>query len=267
MPLWQMHLSALIALPRLKIAAGSLQCRAVIFGLAALLFLAVPSLSRAQGVITTVAGTTWIFRGDGGPAIDAPLGRVGGVAVDSSGNLFVADTGNNLVVKVSSTGVLTVVAGNGFYDFSGDGGRAISASLGEPNDVALDDDGNLYIADSGNSRIRLVSPDGIITTVVGNGDFDFSGDGGPATSATLNFPKGVAVNSAGNIYIADTGNHRVRKVSSNGIITTVAGDGFTDSFGNGRFAGRRGPSQQRLAQFSRGHGGRCGRQPLHRRHR
>ena len=137
MPLWQTHLSALITLPRLKIAGGSLLCRAVIFGLITLLCLAVPSLSRAQGVISTAAGTTWSFFGDDGPAILASLDGPTSVAVDAAGNIFIADRNNNLVRKVGADGIITTVAGNGDFSFAGDGGPATAASL-DPQGVAVD---------------------------------------------------------------------------------------------------------------------------------
>lgn len=186
----------------------------------------------AQGIITTVAGSgTFVFTGNGGPATDAPLGNVSGVAVDSAGNVYATDRGNHLVVRIAPTGILTVVAGNGKAGFSGDGGPATSASLNLPVGVAVDLAGNVFIADGGSSfgdggeRIRRVATDGAISTVAGNGSPGFSGDGGPATAAQLNRVQGVAVDSAGNLYIADTGNNRVRKVTPDGIITTVAGDG------------------------------------------
>ena len=202
--------------------------------------LLVPACS-AQGIITTVAGSTWIFRGDGGPAVNAPLGGVAGVAVDSAGNVFAADSGNCLVVKVSPAGTLKVVAGNGVQGFSGDGGPATAASLGYPSGVAVDAAGNIYVADTSNYRIRKVSPAGVITTVAGNGDYGFSGDGGPATGASLRNPGGVAVDAAGNIYVADTYNHRIRKVGPAAIITTVGGSGATGAIGGG-FSGDNGPA-------------------------
>jgi len=185
-------------------------------------------------VINTVAGTNWFFPTSSVPALSAPLGPVAGVAVDAQGNVYAADSGNNIVIRISLDGVLTIVAGNGLQGYSGDGGPATSASLCQPAAVAVDSAGNLYIADTENNRIRKVSG-GTITTVAGNGAYGFSGDGGPATSASLNYPPGVVVDSVGNLYIADSGNNRIRKVSG-GTITTVAGDGVD------RFSGDGGPA-------------------------
>src|ERR1039458_9040432 len=163
-------------------------------------------------VITTVAGSAWLFPTSSIPALGAPLGQSTGSAVDAQGNVYAADDSNHIVVRISPNGVLTVVAGNGTGGFSGDGGPATSASLAYPGGVAVDSAGNLYIADTLNHRIRKVSG-GTITTVAGNGDTDFTGDGGPATSASLDAPSGVDVDSVGNLYIADTSNSRIRKVS------------------------------------------------------
>jgi uncharacterized protein (TIGR03437 family) len=186
----------------------------------------------SNGVIATVAGGGASL-GDNGPATSAQLALPYGIAVDSGGNLYVADWGNNRIRKVSN-GVITTVAGNGTRGFSGDNGLATAAQLANPQGIAVDSAGNLYIADFGNASIRKVS-DGIITTVAGNGTPGFSGDNGPATSAQLYLPYGVAVDSAGNLYIGDSGNNRVRKVS-NGVIATVAGNG---TFG---FSGDNGPA-------------------------
>jgi sugar lactone lactonase YvrE len=166
-----------------------------------------------DGIITKVAGngrSTFYgtFSGDGGPAVSAQLAYPTGVAVDAAGNLFIAESGR--IRKVSSSGIISTVAGNGVSGFSGDGGPATSAQLNMPEGVAVDGAGNLFIADVDNSRIRLVSADGTITTAAGNGTWGFSGDGGPATSAALSFPEGVAVDRAGNVYIADGENHAVR---------------------------------------------------------
>jgi hypothetical protein len=141
-------------------------------------------------------------------------------------HLYIADTLNNRIRKVSSIGAITTVAGTGVEGFSGDGGAATAARIAQPDSVALDSAGNLYIADTYNHRIRKVDvATGIITTIAGNGTGDFSGDGGLATSASLRYPSGVAVDSAGLIYIADTYNSRIRRISRSGIITTIAGNG------------------------------------------
>ncbi len=190
------------------------------------------------GIITTVAGNgvpgSIIVSGDGGPATAASIGYPYGVAVDSQGNLFIADSGNR-IRKVSPAGIITTVAGsvNGTQGFSGDGGPATAATFYSPSGVAVDSQGNLFIADIGNNRIRKVSPAGIITTVAGRGGSGFSGDGGPATAARLNVPSGVAVDSQGNLFIADFSNSRIRKVSPAGIITTVAGNGARVFGGDG----------------------------------
>jgi trimeric autotransporter adhesin len=192
------------------------------------LFLSLAVASSVFGqsyTITTFAGGGASL-GDGGPATSAqlylgpaPSALAGGVAVDSAGNLYIADTNNNRVRKVSG-GVITTVAGNGTAGYSGDNGPATGAQLDQPSCVAVDAAGNLYIADTLNYRIREVSG-GVITTVAGNGIYGFSGDNGPATNAEFDYPYGIAVDSAGNLYFADVGNMRIRKVS-NGVITTVA---------------------------------------------
>jgi hypothetical protein len=187
-----------------------------------------------NGVATRIAGSPQPgYSGDGGPATSAQFSSPDGVAVDGTGNLFVVDHGNNRVRKVSPDGIIVTVAGDGTPGFSGDGGPAASAQFLGPKGVAVDQTGNLFIADTGNRRIRKVSPSGIITTVAGSGTPGFSGDGGPAASAQLNAPTGLAVDGAGNLYIADTGNRRIREVSKDGTITTVAGDGDLGSSGDG----------------------------------
>ena len=158
------------------------------------------------------------------------------VALDGAGNLYFQN-GRNVVLRLDvTTGVVTPVAGNGAQGFSGDNGPATSAQLNNPMGVAVDAVGNLYIADCGNQRIRIVT-NGVITTVAGNGKFGFSGDNGPATSAQLHSPWGITVDSAGNLYIADEGNNRIRQVS-NGVITTIAGNGKP------RFSGDGGPATE-----------------------
>ena len=168
-----------------------------------------------SGQLTVVAGIgIFGFSGDGGPATSASLASPVSVALDGAGNLFITDQGNQRIRRVdAATGIITTVAGNGSSGFSGDGGPAISASLSGPIGVALDGTGNLFFADAGNNRIRKVDTSGIISTVAGNGSFGFSGDGGPATSASLSFPFGVALDGSGNLFIADFSNSRIRKVS------------------------------------------------------
>jgi sugar lactone lactonase YvrE len=182
----------------------------------------------AAGVITTIAGNgTPEFSGDGGPAINAELNQPLGVALDGAGNVYIADADNNLIRKVDAlTGTITTVAGNGIPGDSGDDGPATSAEMLFPFRVAVDGAGNLYIADD-NNRIRKVdAATGFITTVAGNGTAGFSGDNGPATAAQLNGPRGVALDAAGNLFVAEYVNSRIRRVDAiTGIITTVAGDG------------------------------------------
>ena len=191
----------------------------------------------STGVITTIAGTgTYGYSGDGGPATSAQLYSPSGVAIDGSGNLYITDVQNNCIRKVdASTGVITTVAGTGTAGYSGDGGHATSAQFYDPEGIAVDGSGNLYIADRVNHRIRRVDvTTGIITTVAGTGSRGYSGDGGPATSAQLYFPIDVTVDLSGNLYIADLWNERIRKVDvSTGVITTVAGTGTSGYSGDG----------------------------------
>ena len=134
---------------------------------------------------------------------------------------------------MDTSGTITTIAGSGPRGFSGDGGPATAARLNSPADVAVDGSGNLYIADTGNDRIRKVDTSGTITTIAGSGASGFSGDGGPATAARLNSPADVAVDGSGNLYIADTGNDRIRKVDTSGTITTIAGSGASGFSGDG----------------------------------
>jgi RHS repeat-associated protein len=183
------------------------------------------------GYIITVAGDGVPgYSGNGGLATAAEINDMSGLAVDSSGNVYFADTIASVIRKVSaSTGIISTVAGNGTQGFSGDGGAATSARLYSPHDIAVDSSGNLYIADSYNNRIRKVSSSGIISTIAGNGTAGFSGDNGPAINAELYYPASVVVDKAGNVYIGDTTNERIRKISTSGVISTYAGNG-TQSF-------------------------------------
>jgi sugar lactone lactonase YvrE len=189
------------------------------------------------GTITTVAGSGLQgFSGDGGPATSAKLNEPDGVAVDGKGNIYIADLRNGRVRKVSPGGTISTFAGTGVWGYSGDGGPATSAQLYAPQGVAVDGQGNVYIADRNNYRVRKVSAGGTITTFAGTGKClggtCFSGDGGPATSAQLYSPSGVAVDGNGNLYIADRDNSRVRKVSG-GTITTIAGTSTKGFSGDG----------------------------------
>jgi sugar lactone lactonase YvrE len=182
-----------------------------------------------QGIITTIAGNgTHDFIGDGLQATQVGVAPTG-LDVDAAGNVFIADYAHNRIRKVSPSGVITTVAGDGSYGFSGDGGLATSAALHGPYDVAVDKNGSLFIADLINQRIRKVLPNGIISTIAGTGESGYGGDGGPATSAKLHLPRSVAVDGGGNVYIADTENDRIRRIDVAGTIRTIAGGG---PFGN-----------------------------------
>jgi sugar lactone lactonase YvrE len=201
-----------------------------------------------DGIISTVAGTGRIpgrgtsgYNGDGIPAIDADLSNPSAVAVDSGGNLYIADRDNGRIRKVDSAGIISTVAGGGSLLFDDEGGPAINGHLGHPTDIAFSESGDLYIADSDYHRIRKIDANGIITTVVGNCTSagcsgSFSGDGGLASASGLNHPSGFVFDAEGNLYIADTGNNRIRKVDGNGIITTVAGNGQAGYDGDGSAA-------------------------------
>ena len=186
-------------------------------------------VKAATGIITTVAGNgTFGYNGDNIDATSASLFFPIGVAVDLSGNLYIADEENQRVRKVTvATGIITTVAGIGSFGYNGDNIAANTAVLNDPEDVAIDAAGNLYIADQANHRVRKVSgSSGVINTVAGTGSTGYNGDNIAAASATLSYPAGVAVDSSGNLYIADAGNQRIRKVTAaTGVITTVAGTG------------------------------------------
>ena len=187
------------------------------------------------GTLTLIAGNSRTgFSGDGGPATQAQLNAPQGVAVDSAGNLYIADTGNNRVREVTPDGVIHTVAGTGQGGFFGNGGPATQAMLHTPSGVAVDGFGNVYIADAANHSIRRLTLDGNINQFAGNSYAAFAGDEGPATVGQLHGPSDVFVNAKGVVYIADTGNARIRTVTSDGNIHTVAGGaglGFTGDGG------------------------------------
>ena len=188
----------------------------------------------SAGVISTVAGTGERgYGGNGGPAADAQLNSPTGVAVDGAGNLFIADYANNRVRKVDSAGGITAFAGTGEIGDGGDGGPAAEAQLSYPYGLAVDGAGNLYIAEEQGHRIRKVDSAGVISTFAGTGEYGFEGDGGPAAEARLSYPRGLAADGAGNLYIADYVNHRIRKVGPTGIISTFAGTGEYGFEGDG----------------------------------
>ncbi len=190
-----------------------------------------------QGHSTAVAGDGAAgFGGDGGPAAAAALDDPSAIAVDAFGDLFIADSANDRVRVVGTTHTITTLAGSGAATDSGDGGPAVAASLSQPEGVAVDTQGDLFIADTGDNVIREVSASGVISTVAGDGIAGYSGDGGPATQAELDAPTAIAVDASGDLFIADMGNDRVREVSAAGVISTVAGDGTFGDEGDGGLA-------------------------------
>ena len=196
----------------------------------------------ASGIITTVAGTgTAGFSGDGGPAVNAQLNQPEDVWVDAGGTLYIADSSNHRIRRVTTGGTISTVAGSGgpgfTGGFAGDGGAATSAQLNRPTGLVVDAGGNIFIADSSNHRIRRVAANGTISTVAGNGVQAYSGENVDATNAALQFPVGIAIDSSGNLYIADGRNHVIRRVSSSRIINTVAGNGAGAGTDTGTFSG------------------------------
>jgi len=198
----------------------------------------VREILAAGGTIQTVAGNnTNGYYGDNGVATNAELSNPFGVAVDSAGRIYISDSNNNRVRVVNpATGIITTYAGNGYNLYGGDNGPAVNASVNRPEGLAVDAAGDLYIADNGNNRIRRVAANGTITTVAGTGTAGSTGDGGPATKALLSHPWGVALDSSGDLFIADYGNSRIREITPDGIIHTIAGGTGVGYTGDGYIA-------------------------------
>lgn len=189
--------------------------------------------------ISTFAGNgTQGSSGDGGPAINATFSSPTQVAVDRRGDLYIADYGNSRIRKMDRLGVITAFAGTGEAGFAGDGGPALQAKINFPHAITVTDKGTVYFTDTKNHRVRKITPAGIITTIAGNGQAGFSGDGGPALNASLNQPEGIAVDARGNLFIAEFNNHIIRKITPAGIITTVAGNGKAGFSSDGSLASK-----------------------------
>jgi uncharacterized protein (TIGR03437 family) len=193
--------------------------------------------ATAPGVvyrIDTIAGSSSI--GDGGPAVSAQIGNIQGIAVDRSGVLYLSDTDHNLIRRIDAKGNIATIAGTGVAGYAGDGGPATAAQINLPYGLAVDLAGNLYFADLGNNRVRRIAPDGSITTAAGTGVKGSLGDGGLAANAQLMTPRNVAVDAAGNLYISEFEGHRIRKVTADGKIATIAGVGIAGFRGDGSLA-------------------------------
>jgi len=171
------------------------------------------------------------FSGDGGPATSADLDRPTGVAVDAQGNIYISDQLNNRIREVTTDGLIRTIAGTGKAAYGGDNGPALKANFAHPMGVAVDANGNVYVADRENNRIRKISVDGTIRTVIGSGRKGQS-ENGPALSISLDFPHGVAIDAKGTLYVADTFNHRIRRLDSDGVVRVVAGSGKQEFIGD-----------------------------------
>ncbi len=189
---------------------------------------------NSKGIISTIAGNgVQNYFGDGGPATNAELNSPSGVAVGKNGVIYCADKSGNFIHKIDTNGIISIIAGNGAKGFSGDGRSSVNAQFNSPSLLSIDSIANLYIADLGNQRIREINNKGIISTMAGCGVIGFSGDGSRATDAKMNAPYNITLNSKGDMFIADFGNQRIRKVDKNGIISTIAGNGTIGYTGDG----------------------------------
>lgn len=188
----------------------------------------------ASGIIYTIAGNdTAGYTGDGGPATAATFNDPTGIAMDASGNLYIADSGNNVIRKISSSGIISTFAGTGTRGYTGDGGPASAATFSGPLGVAIDGAGNIYVADNLNNVVRKINTAQTISTFAGNGTEGYTGDGGPATAAQLNTPNSMVFDASGAMLLSDQGNNAVRKIGPAGIITTIAGNGIAGYSGDG----------------------------------
>ena len=176
------------------------------------------------GIITTVAGSVYGYGGDSGLATSALLADPEGVAVDTVGNIYIADAGNNRIRMINAAGIIFTIAGTGVAGFTGDSGLAVNAKINLPFSVDVDKRGDVFFSDNGNNRVRKFNPftDGLIHTIAGNGVVGFNGDSLQATIAELNGPACVRSDGVGNIYLADASNNRIRKVDTFGVIATIA---------------------------------------------
>ena len=190
---------------------------------------------NSAGIVSTVAGSNAVggYGGDGAPATLARLNLPWGIAVDAAGNIYIADQMNNRIRKVNTTGIISTITGTGIAFGGGDGGPATAAQVQFPLGVAVDAIGNVFIADNGNNRIRKINTSGVINTIAGSPTYGYSGDGGPASAAKLYYPKAVATDNVGNIYIADVNNNCIRKINTLGNIYTITGNGTAGFSGDG----------------------------------